>query len=246
MDPKTFLKCNDNIEINDEIITDSDAVRAISFGLRKKFAHLFMHNPRTDLDHDFFWLIGMYINDSGNKAFYQQPIYLNQKPHMIAAFKFMNYKIVITMPGNVEASEESYSTIPKKLKKICAYLYSYPVENKENNIPISYAITRYNSKIQTMKFESSRIDAVSKLLIDSLFISIHEKTFDFDNTYSEFAYPTNENFFIDCIYNSNKQFEQILTLNISEKTISRYLSICRLVKKRAKKETNANTNCLII
>ncbi|KAH0793032.1 hypothetical protein GPJ56_003083 [Histomonas meleagridis] len=222
---------------------DPTSVRAVAFGLRRKFTHLFLHNPKTTYQ-SLTWLIGMYINSEGRHSFFQQPIYYDKKPHSIIAFKYQKYKIFITQPMDIEVSDKYFLSIPRKLARIQQYLKERYPRYIENNIPIPFAIAKNSRKDQIMVLDSFQIDAVLRVLVDANFVLAHQHTLHYDDNFAEIAFPSSSGLFVNSINDNNEETELILMMKVSARNISEYLKICKLIKKR--KENVQEKHCSLL
>lgn len=158
---------------------DTEVTRILAFAMRHRFKHLFLHSPRAIRPERLTWLIGRYINKLGMMSTYQQPLYINGKPHLILAFRFKRFKIVLTQPPNVEVSERGYDRVEKMLTPLTDFLRERTAVVLKPSVPLHFALTMNDTHAQRMTFECVQIDALSRYRVDWNFIGIHEATRDY-------------------------------------------------------------------
>ena len=220
---------------------DHDVTRILAFGVRHRFGHLFHHKPAAGAPEKLTWLVGRYRNQVGLLSMYQQPIYYGGRPHLVLAFKFKRFKIVLTQPPDSEVSEESLDMIERQLFDITAFLAdSSPVTTKPS-VPLSFALALNDEEPKKLTFECVQIDAASRYSIDDTFAWIHAATSDYAKK-AVTAMPTKYSFFTKCD-RSVENKELLLTFSRSATQgmasgISKCLSFCgMIVKNTQRKET---------
>ncbi|KAK8888043.1 hypothetical protein M9Y10_039103 [Tritrichomonas musculus] len=253
---REFLQNNSNIFDNIVIMYrhnriiyssfDPSTTRTLAFSMRRRFDHLFLHNPQRETEM-LTWMIGLYINKSGFNSIYQQPIFLDGAPHLLVAFRVGYFKIVLTQPPDIEVSEEMLSSIPKRLLPIQQFLDKKNIYYPQKNVPIPFAAATNSYAIHKLAFNTSDLDAVSDSRLDRYFIKSHESAASYDRT-ATIAEPELGHSFIRCqrkIVNGQMEEELIFSKPpLSSKGISEKLKIFSYAMKSTEKESK-DSSCAI-
>lgn len=224
---------------------DLDITRTLAFSMHRRFSHLFFHNPQRESD-ELTWLIGLYINSSGQTSIYQQPIIYNGHHHLLVAFRIGSFKIILTEKADIQLSEKILFSIPRRIQPIQQLLCKKNLVFKSNSIPIPYAIVTNDYVKHKMTYESFNIDAVADSYMDKNLIKSH----DYAKMYAKnatIAIPVLNKYFVLCkrSIENDELKETILYSQPNPGGISHNLKISSflIAPKDSKSDT---TDCLLI
>ncbi|OHT09146.1 hypothetical protein TRFO_22062 [Tritrichomonas foetus] len=221
---------------------DPTVTRILSFAMRRKFTHIFLHNPARETD-ILTWLVGLYINNAGLNSIYQPPVFYNGKRHLLLAFLDGNYKIVLTQPSDIIITEELLQSIPKRLWQVRQFLKNSPTISPLTEIPLPFATTKNLYKVQTITFENHNLDAAMTARVDPNFIQVH----DVATAYSRnaiIAYPEKSSLFVKCEIDDDTKEERIIIAQPTPGGVSHCLKICSFILQ-PRKAPSKNGFCLI-
>lgn len=216
--------------------------QALAFGMRKRFGHLFLHNPRADRD-ALTWIIGCYTDTNGINSLYQPVIYIGGVPHLLVAFKLHNYKIVLTLDPEITIDEKILREIPHHLRSIRDYLRNNTAVKPITEVPVPFALAMDDQ--QEMSFDCCQIDAKSRQAVDENFIRGHQAAM-YTDTIASVGFPGVQEYFITVIRGARKA-EKVVTCKSPSITLSEQLKICNriIVLKEQNRILPTKSSCSI-
>lgn len=216
--------------------------QALAFGMRKRFGHLFLHNPRADRD-ALTWIIGCYTDTNGLKSLYQPVIYISGVPHLLVAFKLHNYKIVLTLDPELKIDEKVLHEIPRQIQSIRDYLRNNSAVKPITEVPVPFALAVDDQ--QEMSFDCSQIDAKSRQAVDENIIRGHQAAM-YTDTIASVGLPGVQDYFITVIRGAKKA-EKVVTCKSPSITLSEQLKICNriMVLKEQNRKPPSQSTCEI-
>ena len=228
---------------------DHEATRILAFGVRHRFQHLFHHRPAASAPEKLTWLVGRYVNDVGLLSTYQQPIYLDGERHLLLAFKFKRFKIVLTQPPDYVVSEEGFDVIERELGDITAFLDESSPVKITPSVPLSFALAVNDDESRQLTFECVQVDAASRYAIDDNFVWIHSATADYAKK-AITAMPAKSRFFLKCDRTDDNR-ELLLTFSKSNtqgmaQGMTRSLKFCQMIVNNVQRnEKPKSLSCLV-
>lgn len=147
--------------------------RALAFGMRKRFKHMYMQNLQVSRD-QLSWLVGLYMNRDSVPSIFQQLVYYDDEGHLIVAFRYRKYKIVLALKPEIEVVVSELKKIPMRLKRIKEVLTRAETEEIPA-VPFQFVCSKNWVARQKSLFYGNmlRADAQSRAAINSIFIQIH-------------------------------------------------------------------------
>lgn len=201
--------------------------RALAFGMRKRFGHLFLHNPRADRD-ALTWIIGLYTDMNGLNSVYLPVVYIGGIPHSLVAFKLKHFKIVLTLNPNIEIDSSMLNEIPKYLKDLREFLKNQQATKPIRDVPVPFAFASDSQQDQQLYFDCSQIDAKSRPAVDINIIRGHQSVVVTGNIASV-AFPGTSEYFVTISRNGPKKTERVVTCKSPTQNVSDSLKICQRI-----------------
>jgi len=206
---------------------NKDVTRALSYGMRKKFSYIYLHQPVVKSD-SLHWLVGLYYNANNLKSLYQPLVYIDGKPHGIIAFKFKKFKIVLTVSNQLGFCEEKYDSMPLKIREIVKFLNTSNPK-RPNFCPFPYVLSSNYTNMQTYISLSDHINPQSRSIIHTSFIKAHEHSMYYDET-TTIGFPYINDFAVVCVNDKDAGIESIVSIQCERKKITEYLYITKRLK----------------
>lgn len=219
--------------------------KALSFSMKKKFKHLFLHNP-TMLPSGFSWIIGLYINNSGLSSIYQPCMFYDGKLHYLIAFRYNDYKIVLSQPDSIDDDEVVMKAIPKFLAPIRQFLSHLFIPTLNDSVPIPFAISTNHLEKNHLIFHSKHIDAASRPIVDENVIILYNFMMTSYSGLKRCSFPVNNSFSV--LAKKDSRVEYVVFFQSDEKLLSQRSKIANIIigsTKGKNVETPKRSLCIV-
>ena len=226
---------------------DPNVTRALSFAMRKKFKFMYLHKPVCVKE--FSWLIGLYEDENGLTAIYQQPIYYDGSIHCFVAFKYHKFKIVLTI-RDIDLTESIFKEMPGRLKELRSFLKQcYPQKVPPSYFSYTRAINDFTN--HQLVCVSDKFMPIDHLSVHEAWIMLHESSKSFAKN-AVIVIPGNNEFKLMCDHKEVesdrtvvKKEERLVALQKNLPGIAEYVKHCKIIGNLTLEEEKPTKLCII-
>lgn len=208
--------------------------KALAFGLKKRFRYLYQHNPINEGD-TFMWLIGLYRESTGRIAIFQPPIFFDGKKHLILAFIFKSYKIVLTQNiKETEVDENLLLEISRSLKPVRLALAPIPISTPIFEAPFLFAISINHPVGKYLVEDMRHVDVASRPIVnDSILFVIqcanrYGRDYNGEEIKGMVVMPTSPFLFSACLQENDDPYdpkELVVVMEKKEEGVTKWIDL---------------------